>query len=48
MIILFFIIVGLILFVADILEDYYYIDDITGDILPYFDNNYDYNWRNHR
>lgn len=30
--------------IAEILQDYYYIDK-NGDILWYYDNNYDYKWR---
>lgn len=39
---IFLIIVALVLMLADIFKDYYYIDKETGDILWYYDNNYDY------
>lgn len=39
---IFLIIVALVLMFADIFKDYYYIDKETGDILWYYDNNYDY------
>ena len=48
MILLFMILVALTLLIADIIQDYYYVDDITGEILFYFDNDYDYNWRSHK
>lgn len=47
MIILFLIIVALVLFVADIVQDYYYIDHDTGEILFYYDNGFDYKWGKH-
>lgn len=40
--IIFAVIIGVLFMLADIFQDYYYIDKKTGDILFYYDNNYDY------
>lgn len=39
---IFLVIVAIVLMLADIFKDYYYIDKESGDILWYYDNNYDY------
>lgn len=40
--IIFAVIIGILFMLADIFQEYYFIDRETGDILFYYDNNYDY------